>query len=215
MSVKRITVTEQLINEVRAQILRREMLPGQPVTEDAIAAKMGVSRPTMRHALVALEGEGLLSRSSTNRVLRVTQLSAEDIRQAYRARRVLELAGIGAVADAPQARLDDFWRVISEIEQAVAGEAADIQVTTDFKMHESIVDLLDSPDLSALEIQLLTRLRLTAIDLAYEDEWQSLITANRHLCELITTRQVAEAKKELSRRLAESEKLALQSVGHS
>ncbi|TDT74708.1 GntR family transcriptional regulator [Arthrobacter sp. AG258] len=212
MSVKRITVTEQLINEVRAQILRREMLPGQPVTEDAIAAKMGVSRPTMRHALVALESEGLLSRSATNRVLRVTQLSAADIRQAYRARRVLELSGIDAVADAPQARLDDFWRVISEIEQAVAGETADIQVTSDFKMHESIVDLLDSPDLSALELQLLTRLRLTAIDLAYEDEWQSLITANRRLCELITTRQVAEARKELGRRLAESERLALQSV---
>ncbi|MDR6989281.1 DNA-binding GntR family transcriptional regulator [Paenarthrobacter nitroguajacolicus] len=207
--VKRITVVDQLINEVRAQILRRELLPGQPITEDAISVKMGVSRPTMRQALAALESEGLLSRNTTNRVLHVTQLSSDDVSQAYRARRVLELAGIDAIALAPQSRLDDFRRVMEEIEQAVASDTVDVQVRTDFKMHETIVGLLDSPDLSALELQLLTRLRLASIEIAGEDEWQSMIKANRHLCELITSRRVADAKEALSARLAESEKMVL------
>ncbi len=214
MSVKRVTVAEQVIDELRSQILRRELVPGEPVTEDAVAARMGVSRPTMRQALAALEAEGLLSRSSTNRVLRVTQLSVEDVQQAYRARRVLELAGIDAAAQAPQSRLDDFWRVIDEIENAVATDSVDVQVRMDFKMHESIVALLDSPDLSALELQLLTRLRLASIEIAGEEEWQSMIRANRHLCELITSRRVEEARKVLEARLAEAEKMVVQSVRH-
>lgn len=212
MSVKRITVAEQLVQELRRQILRHDLAPGSPVTEDAIAVKMGVSRPTMRQALAALEAEGLLSRSSTNRVLSVTQLSAEDIRQAYRARRVLELAGIDAISRTPQARLDEFWQVIREIEDAVATDSYETQVHMDFKMHMSIVDLLDSPDLSALEVQLLTRLRLSSLEIAGEREWQRLVKANRHLCELITSRQVEEARNVLEARLIDSEMIVIQSL---
>ncbi|MGV9798552.1 GntR family transcriptional regulator [Mycobacterium sp. NPDC003449] len=207
-----MTVSEQVIAELRSQIIRHELVPGQPVTEDAMANAMGVSRPTIRQALAGLEAEGLLSRSNTNRVLRVTSLSAEDVASAYRARRVLELAGIEAVAHAPQERLDAFWEVIDSIEKAVDSDDLTDQVRTDFRMHESIVDLLDSPDLSTLETQLLTRLRLASIGIASDSEWQKMIRANRDLCALITARRVNDARYQLEERLFESERMVISAL---
>jgi len=210
--VKRITVGEQVTEALRTRIIDREFTAGQPITEEAMANTLGVSRPTVRQALATLESEGLLTRSETNRVLQVTQLDAKDVVEIYRARRVLELAGVEAVRTAPQERLDDFWAVLERLEEAAKSEVANGQVVADFEIHESIVALLDSRHLLELERQLLTRLRLASTVLAEHSEWQAMARANRELCAYLTTREVDKARAALADRLDKAEVMVLRSI---
>lgn len=212
MVVKRITVGEQATEVLRSRIINRELLPGQPLTEEAMANTLGVSRPTIRQALATLESEGLVTRSDTNRVLQVTRLEAQDVVEIYRARRVLELAGVEAVRTAPQERLDGFWTVLERLEEASRSEVANGQVVADFEIHESIVGLLDSKHLLELERLLLTRLRLASTVLAEQSEWQTMARANRELCAYLTTREVDKARAVLADRLEKAEHMVLRSL---
>ena len=91
--IVRETVADRTVSLLRQQILDGELRPGDSVTEEAMVAELGVSRPTVRQALNTLHVSGLLTRHPSTRVLEVTTVTHEDIVEIYRARRFLELAG--------------------------------------------------------------------------------------------------------------------------
>jgi DNA-binding GntR family transcriptional regulator len=53
-------LASEAYEQVREQILRRQLLPGTVLTEAALAASLGMSKTPIRHALLALQQEGLL-----------------------------------------------------------------------------------------------------------------------------------------------------------
>lgn len=187
--------------------MNRQMVPGQVVNEEASARIFGISRPSVRLALATLEAEGLLTRHPTTRMLQVTSLTADDIAAIYRARRVLEYAGVEAAGEVAEERFDVLRQALARIEHSVLADDALLQVETDYAMHEAIVSLLDAPDLSALLTQLLTRLRLAvATDSLKNPRPDAMLQDNRFLCQLLTKRQVGEARAVLARRLDAAER---------
>lgn len=187
--------------------MNRQMVPGQVVNEEASARIFGISRPSVRLALATLEAEGLLTRHPTTRMLQVTSLTADDIAAIYRARRVLEYAGVEAAGEVAEERFDVLRQALARIEHSVLADDALLQVETDYAMHEAIVSLLDAPDLSALLTQLLTRLRLAvATDSLKNPRPDAMLQDNRFLCQLLTRRQVGEARAVLARRLDAAER---------
>ena len=207
MKLRRMPISDQAADALRSQIVSRELTPGQVVTEEASARLLGISRPTLRQALATLEAEGLLTRNPTSRVLQVPSLTADDVAEIYRARRVLEFAGVDAASSVQAERLDRLWELLKSIEHAVRKDDLSLQVETDYEMHEAIVSFLDSPHLSTLETQLLRRLRLAVVtDRQKDPRATAMLQDNRLLCQLLTTRQTAEARAVLSRRLAAAER---------
>lgn len=79
------TVAEQIRQLMRSQ----ELLPGQPMRQEALAERLGVSRVPVREALKALAAEGVV-RHQPNAGYTVTRLSADELRQAYLMRAALE-----------------------------------------------------------------------------------------------------------------------------
>ena len=77
------------IDQMRDLILRRVLVPGQPVRQAEIAEMLNVSRSPIREALQGLESEGLVT-YQRNRGYVVTRLSAAHLQQAYRMREILE-----------------------------------------------------------------------------------------------------------------------------
>lgn len=75
--------------QLREMILCGELSPGERVTEADMAARLGLSRTPVRHALPALALEGLLVRSG-QRGFAVRAFSANDSLDALRLRAVLE-----------------------------------------------------------------------------------------------------------------------------
>lgn len=53
--------TELVLEEIRRAILTRELLPGQPLVEMELAARLGVSKTPVREALKILSGSGLVT----------------------------------------------------------------------------------------------------------------------------------------------------------
>ena len=81
--------TEVVHDRLRAEILRGEFDPREPISQVQLAKRLGVSRTPLREALRMLQREGLID-SEPNRRVRVAGLSVSDLEQLYAARIVVD-----------------------------------------------------------------------------------------------------------------------------
>lgn len=80
---------ETAVQKIRELIVRRQLSPGEQIRQGELAAYLGVSRSPVREALKALHAERLVTHSP-NRGFFVVRLNAEEMRQIYLMRRLLE-----------------------------------------------------------------------------------------------------------------------------
>ena len=73
------STTARTAEELRRAIFDGELESGTPLREVAIAASLGVSRPTVREALTMLVAEGLATREP-HRGVAVAAIDAESVR---------------------------------------------------------------------------------------------------------------------------------------
>lgn len=94
---RRPTQQSSVLVQMRELILRGELSPGERITEESIALRLGVSRTPIRQVLPALAREGLLVQGETRGYL-VRSFSEQDVLDAIDTRGTLEgLAGRLAV----------------------------------------------------------------------------------------------------------------------
>jgi DNA-binding GntR family transcriptional regulator len=79
----------RVVDEVRRMIVSGELLPGQPIRQEHMAERLGVSRLPVREALRQLSADGLVSHVH-NVGYTVTRLSQREFGQIYTMRRLLE-----------------------------------------------------------------------------------------------------------------------------
>jgi DNA-binding GntR family transcriptional regulator len=84
---------EALAQSLRDEILDGRLAPGQPIPQEEISARFGVSRSPLREALRQLEAEGMVEYRA-NRGAIVASMDARIVRQVYQLRRILELSAI-------------------------------------------------------------------------------------------------------------------------
>lgn len=139
-----------VLEELRRAIIRRELRPGEPIRQDALAKQLGVSRVPLREALNVLQGEGQV-RYLPHRGYQVAELAMDDLIEVYHLRRLLESEAIRL--GVPTMTDDDFHaleRHESDVEGA--GERGDIvgmsQANRD--LHFRIFDSAHMPRLSRM-----------------------------------------------------------------
>ncbi|WP_309072602.1 GntR family transcriptional regulator, partial [Arthrobacter sp.] len=71
--------------ELRRMIIAGEVQPGEPLRQDALAERLGVSRVPLREAFKILEGEGQIV-YQPHRGFKVARLSLADLLETYRIR---------------------------------------------------------------------------------------------------------------------------------
>jgi DNA-binding GntR family transcriptional regulator len=206
----RETMADQAAAELRRRILDGELRPGDPVTEDAMAADLGVSRTTMRQVLNTLMLEGLLTRHERTRVLQVTTLSRSDVVDIYRARRFLELGGVAAAAGAGPAGLAAIRTALAELARAVEQDDPEAFVEADYRCHAEIVALLGSRHLAETHRLLMSKLRLaiTQVTAEEQDDRESL-DRHRKFYDLLSAGEIDRARDNLAARLDEAERAVL------
>lgn len=208
-SIRRETVADQSTALLRSRILTGQVRPGTPLTEEAIAEELGVSRSTVRQALNTLMLEGLLTRHPTKRILQVTQLSYSDVQDIYRARRFLELGGVEAAAQAPPEAFARINEAVQDLEKAVISKDVASFVEVDARCHAEVVALLGSRHLSAAHAQLMSKLRLAIthwhVDTRQQSNEEDLAT-HKEFAALITSGAIDEARANLSARLDKAER---------
>jgi len=85
----RTTTANRAAETLRNAILSGELVAGQVVRQEVLAARLGISRIPLREALRQLEGEGFVT-SVPHRGVVVEELSLEDLREISEVRVALE-----------------------------------------------------------------------------------------------------------------------------
>ncbi|WGS20281.1 MULTISPECIES: GntR family transcriptional regulator [unclassified Bradyrhizobium] len=80
---------DQVYGRILEAIIDRTLLPGQRITQNELAEKLGVSRQPVSHALHLLHRQGLVAESG-RRGFEVTQLDPLRIRQLYEVRGAID-----------------------------------------------------------------------------------------------------------------------------
>jgi DNA-binding GntR family transcriptional regulator len=120
---RRITTVERVIEEIRAMLRARELMPGQQVRQESLATRLGISRIPVREALKALEADGVMFHEP-NVGYTVTRLNLDELAQVYLMRRALETEVIRSLPRLSTAQLKELISLNEAIEQGV--ERADV-----------------------------------------------------------------------------------------
>lgn len=85
----RISAKDFAYQEIKNRILKCEYMPNQPIAEEELAKELEISRTPLREAMQRLELEELVVRQTNGR-LKVAPVSAQEVRELFLIRSMLE-----------------------------------------------------------------------------------------------------------------------------
>ena len=156
----RTNLNDQVYETLKAQLVRRELGPGEKMSLHELAATLGVSRSPVHHALTRLVSEGLLSVKS-RRGYFVTPLTEATIAEGYDVRLALELQS----AESAVGRVGlDGLRRLRELHEATAEAVSHAEWdSANAAFHEHQVDLAGNTLLSRFYRELSVNLMMQVI----------------------------------------------------
>ena len=133
---------EEVAEQLRQRIFRRELEPGGWIDELKIAEEFGISRTPLREALKVLAAEGLVT-MKVRRGAYVTEMSEKDLRDVYHLLSLLESDAAAVVATrAENSQLQALQALHTELEAAVQERERFFALNEQF--HMLLLELADN-----------------------------------------------------------------------
>jgi DNA-binding GntR family transcriptional regulator len=153
------TLSQQVYTHLRAGILDNTYPPGSSLPEEAMAAKLNVSRVPIREALRRLSAEGLVT-VIPRQGATVTELTSKQFLDAYQVREALEVLAVRLAA--PKLAPEDLQQ-LDALQQAMhtAAETHDANAffAANADFHGFLVDKAGNGDLKSIYESLIDRMR--------------------------------------------------------
>jgi len=154
------STVDRAADELRRAIFDGELESGTALREVALAASLGVSRPTVREALTILVAEGIATREP-HRGVSVSTPEAESVRDVCAARWVLEGAGVRRWREAEESQRELVRSTLRDYTSAVRRGGSYQELNErHLAFHVSLVGLTGSPRLVAMADNLVVELKL-------------------------------------------------------
>lgn len=196
---------------LRARIIEGELLPGAKLSQERVQDDLGVSRSTFREALQLLVRERLLVHELSRGVF-VRRLSAHDISDLYRVRRIVECSAVRSVEVMTPTGLKRVSTAISDGERAAAAGAWSQVAAASIRFHEALVALAGSPRLDALITGVLAEFRLAyAVMLDTEAFHRRFLARHAGIAEAVRSGDLDHAAGLLEEYLHDAEEAVLRS----
>jgi DNA-binding GntR family transcriptional regulator len=141
------SVIDAVVEDLKTQVLGRELTPNQPLTEAEVATRYDIARATAKAAIERLVSDKVLVRKN-NKTARVVMLGPADVRDIYRTRIYLESEVLRRLADRKQVPLEA--RLANAEIQALWQEGSFDIVEPDMRFHTSLIDSLGSARTSSI-----------------------------------------------------------------
>ena len=142
--IQRAPLREQAAAQIKELVLTNQLRPGQTLVIGELADYLGVSHTPVREALAMLEREGLVEMPPYGKP-RVTRIEAEDVRDVWEMRLLLE----SSVIDEAVSRLSD--ELLNELEGDLTrarqnADASDYSAhyQSDVALHRAILECTDN-----------------------------------------------------------------------
>lgn len=129
----------KVLQAIRADIISQRLRPGQPIHEDELAARYGISRTPIREILRSLEHEDLI-RIVPHSGAFVSELTAKDVEEILDIRMSLEPpAAMEAALKATDEHLAEFSFIDKQLDLAIEKQDSIISFEADGKLHNLIL----------------------------------------------------------------------------
>jgi DNA-binding GntR family transcriptional regulator len=198
------STVDRVVDALRTEMFAGRLAAGEQLREVELAGTFEVARSTVREALQVLVAEGLATRVR-NRGVAVRQLTSDDVDDLYRARCVLEIAGVQNTPRAPRVALEAIGSALASYEAEIA--AGDpVRITEmHLRFHTAVVALAGSARLVQMVegVMMDLRLALASVDRSSDDLPEQL-EEHRALWKLIRNARVDDAVKMIEEHLAHS-----------
>ncbi len=193
LPLKSVSVIEALAKSLRDRVLAGELTPDTPLPELQLANQYGVARPTIRAAIQQLTLTGLLRREA-NRSAFVPRLSEIDIRDLFRARKLLEIEVVRLLTERRQ-RPSGAEEALRRLESFGPKPKWNEVVDADLDVHLALVEASGSPHIARLYEPLADEIRLCISQLkpAYDESPATLAREHRELLAAIEHGDVEKA----------------------
>lgn len=158
----RTSTAERVADVLRDRITDGSYPPGAQLSEESVTAALEISRNTLREAFRLLAHERLVVHK-LNRGVFVREISALDVADIYRVRRILECSAVREVTDTSprwSSGLAAAAREVENAERAAKREAWSEVATADVRFHRALTALTGSPRIDELMDLLGAELRL-------------------------------------------------------
>jgi DNA-binding GntR family transcriptional regulator len=133
---------EEVAEQLRQRIFRRELEPGSWIDELKIAEEFGISRTPLREALKVLAAEGLVT-MKVRRGAYVTEVSEKDLSDVYHLLSLLESDAAGVVAErASDAQRAELQALHADLEAALPDRDRFFAVNEQF--HMRLLEMADN-----------------------------------------------------------------------
>jgi DNA-binding GntR family transcriptional regulator len=197
---------------LRSRISAGELPPGTKLSEQKLSEALGVSRNTLREAFTVLAGESMVQRIP-NRGVYVAAPGAEDVREIYRVRRLIEPAAV-QWGEMPPGALEHLEAIVARAQAAKAANSVPEMADANQELHKALVALSGSASLSELMEKVLAEMRLVFHAMATTPDFHShYVDRNVALVQQIRAGLREEAAAELRRYLDTAEHELLVHIG--
>lgn len=113
----RKTVSQSVVDTLREGIISNTIRGGEPLRQDALAARLNVSRIPIREALFQLEAEGLVEFVPHKGAV-ATKISADEVEELFSLRAILECEALGlAIARATESDFEASELILSKFDE--------------------------------------------------------------------------------------------------
>ena len=164
------SLVDVVAERIEAAIIAGQLEPGSKISEQGLAASLGVSRGPLREGIQRLTQEGLLI-SVRNRGVFVIEMTPENVRDMYVARGAIERAAAEQILHAGEGA--ETASILLGVVDTMAEAGSDREIAkmseADMEFHQNLVALARSPRLSRMHNTLLTETRMciTALEDSY------------------------------------------------
>lgn len=143
-------LTVQTLDAIRAAIMSGDLAPGTPLAQEELAARLGVSRQPISHALVLLKHEGLVVERGRKGQM-VAPIDAERLLGLYQVRGALDR--LAARLAARRVAAEDIGgttlkRLLDDGKAAAAAKDVGALVEADVAFHAALYALSGNPEIA-------------------------------------------------------------------
>jgi DNA-binding GntR family transcriptional regulator len=201
------TAADSLGQDLQRRIFAGEFAPGAPLREAELTARYGAGRHTVRAALRELIARGLV-KHDPHRSARVRELTADDIRDLYAVRRVVELEALRRLVDddAPLVALEEAVARREAVEPESGDGYTVDELDADLDFHRALVHSVGSERLSRTFETLANELRLAFLAFIADPGDRG---DHRPILDAVRARDLARATELLDRHIRDGLRLCL------
>jgi DNA-binding GntR family transcriptional regulator len=207
------TAAERAADVIRDNVFEGRFAPGTPLPEAALSAALQISRNTVREAFRTLTAEHLLTHEPHKGVM-VRELTADDVRDIYKLRRMFELSAFDLAIETRQLLdVEQIGKTVAEGE-LLAADGLWLEVgTANLKFHGVIVGIHRSARITEVFRRLMTELRLGFLAVTDPAAFHgSFLARNRTIHGAMVKGRLRDAQVELAAYLGDAEDMVVKAI---